>query len=81
MKNCPHCATSLPDEDAFCRKCGARPDGSSAAPTAVAPAIATQSGGVEVTADQVAVTGDVVGRDKITSQTATGGGVALSGMA
>ena len=73
MKNCPHCATSLPDEDAFCRKCGARQDGSSAAPTAVAPAIATQSGGVEVTADQVAISGDVVGGDK----TITAGGHVL----
>ena len=58
MKNCPHCATPLPDEDAFCRKCGTRQDGSSAA----------QSGGVNAQVDTLTVGGDVAGRDMIKVQ-------------
>ena len=40
-----------------------------------APSIITQSGGVEVTSEHVAIGGDVVGRDKVESTTITNTGV------
>lgn len=54
---CPKCGTDLPEDAAFCAKCGARLEAAASAPTAAAPAGAGRPAGAAASASPAAPAG------------------------